>query len=214
MEQFSVTPTPANNNNNNINEEIEHDSLPPAVDYSGVSPSARYQFRALGRGALSDNKIHAAYYLDGFGDSSNRLFCVRWFGNTYPNKALHENITAAERDTLDTKQTETFTSAVWPSTDPKIVFPAPQNTTAANGLLDDIPVRYANKIFYDGVPSKASNEYSAQKYIAVQDGDSLDTKISEVVLKWEYDFGYDSDPSRPFGGVYYETVDTTNSRSS
>ncbi|KAG0018526.1 hypothetical protein BGZ81_010198, partial [Podila clonocystis] len=43
MEQFSVTPIPANHNNNsnsnfNNKEEIEHDPLPPAVDYSGVSP--------------------------------------------------------------------------------------------------------------------------------------------------------------------------------
>lgn len=88
------------------------------------------------------------------------------------------------------------------------MFQALQNTTAANGLLGAIPIRYTNKILYDGVPSKASNEYSAQKYIAVQDGVSLNTKISEVVLKWEYDLaGYESDPSRPFGGVYYETVD-------
>ncbi|KAG0340963.1 hypothetical protein BG004_006208 [Podila humilis] len=32
---------------------IEHDPLPPAVNYAGVSPTARYQFRALGRRALS-----------------------------------------------------------------------------------------------------------------------------------------------------------------
>lgn len=51
MEQFSVTPIPANNFN--TKEEIEHDPLPPAVDYSGVSPSAKYQFRALSRRALS-----------------------------------------------------------------------------------------------------------------------------------------------------------------
>lgn len=51
MEQFSVTPIPANNLN--TKEKIEHDPLPPAVDYSGVSPSAKYQFRALSRRALS-----------------------------------------------------------------------------------------------------------------------------------------------------------------
>lgn len=51
MEQVSVTPIPANNLN--TKEEIAHDPLPPAVDYSGVSPSAKYQFRALSRRALS-----------------------------------------------------------------------------------------------------------------------------------------------------------------
>ncbi|KFH67573.1 hypothetical protein MVEG_06305 [Podila verticillata NRRL 6337] len=51
MEQFSVTPIPANNLS--TKEKIEHDPLPPAVDYSGVSPSAKYQFRALSRRALS-----------------------------------------------------------------------------------------------------------------------------------------------------------------
>lgn len=171
MEQFSVTPIPAHNNNNSSNfnakEEIEHDPLPPAVDYTGVSPSAKYQFRALGRRALSyhrrqrvtnvcclvlwpivlvlicfaisvtsggdskktytlafcsneadpatsppvsnldkgkaelfskDNKFHAAWYpSEFFGQSRNQLPCVRWFGNTYPNKAPYENVTAADR---------------------------------------------------------------------------------------------------------------------
>ncbi|KAF9357986.1 hypothetical protein BGX26_002719 [Mortierella sp. AD094] len=32
---------------------IEHDPLPPAVDFNGVTPTARYQFRALARRALS-----------------------------------------------------------------------------------------------------------------------------------------------------------------
>ncbi|KAI1321577.1 hypothetical protein EDD11_003057 [Mortierella claussenii] len=32
---------------------IQHDPLPPAVDYAGVTPSARYQFRGLARRALS-----------------------------------------------------------------------------------------------------------------------------------------------------------------
>lgn len=34
-------------------DEIEHDPLPPAVDFSGLKPSTRYQFRALTRRALS-----------------------------------------------------------------------------------------------------------------------------------------------------------------
>ncbi|GJJ67951.1 hypothetical protein EMPS_00297 [Entomortierella parvispora] len=33
--------------------ELEHDPLPPAVDFSGVHPTARYQFRALARRAVS-----------------------------------------------------------------------------------------------------------------------------------------------------------------
>ncbi|KAF9127553.1 hypothetical protein BGW39_005784 [Mortierella sp. 14UC] len=38
----------------NINPHLhEHDPLPPAVDFSKVSPTARYQFRALARRALS-----------------------------------------------------------------------------------------------------------------------------------------------------------------
>ncbi|KAG0330255.1 hypothetical protein BG000_011770, partial [Podila horticola] len=166
MEQFSVTPIPSHSCSNfNTNEEIEHDSLPPAVDYWRVSPSAKYQFRALGRRALSyhrrqrvtnicclvlwpvilvvicfvisqpiseesnkfykllfcsneadpatsrtfspnkaldelisdDNTAHAGWYPDRFFDgTSNRLPCVRWFGNTYPNKAPYENVTAAD----------------------------------------------------------------------------------------------------------------------
>ncbi|KAF9306749.1 hypothetical protein BG003_000886, partial [Podila horticola] len=345
MEQFSVTPIPAHNNNNNssnfnTNEEIEYDSLPPAVDYSGVSPSARYQFRALGRRALSyhrrqrltnicclvlwpvilvlitfgialtsggdskksyklafctneadpatsssfvlekapaelisrDNKIHAAWYPSLFiGGHSNNMPCVRWFGNTYPNKAPYENVTAADRAMPDSyyapppsggwfnleearnktrsngrlpeilyqhninqtvfyvsanadvaralglpaNVTETFTSAVWPPTDPKIVFQGPQNATAANGLLGAIPVRYANGLHYDrdsrGVykDSEPSKWYSAQKFIAVQDGAALDTKIREVVLKWAASLNTygDGEVLKPFGGVYYEAVD-------
>ncbi|KAF9429270.1 hypothetical protein BGZ76_001576 [Entomortierella beljakovae] len=47
-----------NNNNNDSNKDsidqgLEHDPLPPAVDFSGVKPNARYQFRALSRRALS-----------------------------------------------------------------------------------------------------------------------------------------------------------------
>jgi len=34
-------------------EEIEHDPLPPAVDFTGLKPSTHYQFRALARRALS-----------------------------------------------------------------------------------------------------------------------------------------------------------------
>ncbi|KAG0314656.1 hypothetical protein BG000_005473, partial [Podila horticola] len=170
MEQLSVTPIPAPNNSNsnsnfNTKEEIEHDPLPPAVDYTGVSPSAKYQFRALGRRALSyhrrqrltnicclvlwpillvlicyaiymssggeskkpymltfctnqadpatsfsfglgavyddyvseDNKYHASWYPSQFfNQGSKTLPCVRWFGNTYPNKAPYENVTAAD----------------------------------------------------------------------------------------------------------------------
>ncbi|KAG0021690.1 hypothetical protein BGZ80_001901 [Entomortierella chlamydospora] len=33
--------------------DIEHDPLPPAVDFNGVTPTTRYQFRALARRALS-----------------------------------------------------------------------------------------------------------------------------------------------------------------
>ncbi|KAF9307177.1 hypothetical protein BGZ74_009883 [Mortierella antarctica] len=351
MEQFSVTPIPAHNNNNSSNfnakEEIEHDPLPPAVDYTGVSPSAKYQFRALGRRALSyhrrqrvtnvcclvlwpivlvlicfaisvtsggdskktytlafcsneadpatstpvsnldkvkaeliskDNKFHAAWYpSEFFGQSRNQLPCVRWFGNTYPNKAPYENVTAADRampdayyipppaggwfnleeirkkwyeaETESTSNTrflraspaifyrddinqtvfyaaanadvvralglpanvtETFTSAVWPPVDPKIVFKGPQNATAANGLLGAIPVRYAYNVQYDrdSSDSKSSNKYSAQKFIAVQDGASLDTKVREVVFKWADGLGgYRNDPLKPFGGVYFEALD-------
>lgn len=56
MEQFSVTPISANHNNKhrfNTKDGMEHDPLPPAVDYSGVSPTSRYQFRAMSRRALS-----------------------------------------------------------------------------------------------------------------------------------------------------------------
>ncbi|KAF9413574.1 hypothetical protein BGZ94_000677 [Podila epigama] len=55
MQQFSVTPIPASSSNNTDDHEhgIEHDPLPPSVDYSGVKPTARYQFRALSRRALS-----------------------------------------------------------------------------------------------------------------------------------------------------------------
>ncbi|KAF9085053.1 hypothetical protein BGX23_010001 [Mortierella sp. AD031] len=41
------------NNNSNSQLDHEHDPLPPAVDFSNVTPSARYQFRALARRALS-----------------------------------------------------------------------------------------------------------------------------------------------------------------
>ncbi|KAG0028429.1 hypothetical protein BGZ82_008437, partial [Podila clonocystis] len=352
MEQFSVTPIPANHNNHsnsnfNNKEEIEHDPLPPAVDYSGVSPSAKYQFRALGRRALSyhrhqrvtnicclvlwpiilvlvcfaisvtsgpdskksyklafcsneadpatsssfalnkvpaelisrDNKFHAAWYPSTlFSTRTDRLPCVRWFGNTYPNKAPYENVTAADRampdafytpppaggwfnlDEIRSLQrektasisryyapppelfnmrdinqtvlyaaanadvarslglpanvTETFTSVVWPPTDPKIVFQGPQNATAANGLLSAIPVRYAFEMQYDNESrgnskdSKRSNKYSAQKFIAVQDGAALDNKIRDVVFKWADDMdGYRSELFKPFGGVYFEAVD-------
>ncbi|KAF9104757.1 hypothetical protein BGX27_009947 [Mortierella sp. AM989] len=47
----------SNNNDNgsklHSDVEIEHDPLPPAVDFTGVTPTARYQFRALARRALS-----------------------------------------------------------------------------------------------------------------------------------------------------------------
>ncbi|KAG0313847.1 hypothetical protein BG000_005730, partial [Podila horticola] len=69
----------------------------------------------------------------------------------------------------------------------------PQNATAANGLLGAIPIRYAYDLQYnssnrDTRDSEPSKNYSAQKYIAVQDGASLDNKI-------------------PFGGAYFEAVD-------
>ncbi|KAF9309113.1 hypothetical protein BG003_010210, partial [Podila horticola] len=316
MEQFSVTPIPAHNNSNsnsnsnfNTKEEIEHDPLPPAVDYTGVSPSAKYQFRALGRRALSedsnkfykllfcsneadpatsrsfspnkaltelisdDNTAHAGWYPDRFFDgTSNRLPCVRWFGNTYPNKAPYENVTAADRAMPDAfysppppggwfnlretelnwratrshpvgflflmsdinqtvfyasansdvaralglpaNVTETFTSAVWPPTDPKIVFQGPQNATAANGLLGAIPIRYAYDLQYnssnrDTRDSEPTKKHSAQKYIAVQDGASLDTKIREVIFEWaeSYESWERQSPLKPFGGAYFEAVD-------
>ncbi|KAG0008224.1 hypothetical protein BGZ81_004231, partial [Podila clonocystis] len=318
------------------------------VDYSGVSPSAKYQFRALGRRALSyhrrqrvtnicclvlwpillvlicfaiystsgpdsknsytvafcsneadpvtsssfgylnkvkaefiteDNKFHAAWYpSELYSKRSDSLPCVRWFGNTYPNKAPYENVTAADRAMPDAfytpppaggwfnldeirKQwslqrgknfryyvpapeilsmrdinqtvlyaaanadvaralglpanvTETFTSVVWPPTDPKIVFQGPQNVTAANGLLGAIPVRYAFDIQYDSDISgnfkdaKRSNKYSAQKFIAVQDGAALDKKIRDVVFNWADDMvSHRPQLTKPFGGVYFETVD-------
>lgn len=40
-------------NNNSDPHLHEHDPLPPAVDFSNVTPTARYQFRALARRALS-----------------------------------------------------------------------------------------------------------------------------------------------------------------
>ncbi|KAF9299988.1 hypothetical protein BG003_003493, partial [Podila horticola] len=85
------------------------------------------------------------------------------------------------------------------------------NATAANGLLGAIPIRYAYDLQYDydgRGESKKSQNYSAQNYIAIQDGPSLDTKIREVVLKWADDLsGYRSKPFKPFGGVYFEAVD-------
>lgn len=111
---------------------------------------------------------------------------------------------------LPANVTETFTSAVWPPVDPKIVFQGPQNATAANGLLGAIPVRYAYNVQYDrdSSDSKSSNKYSALKFIAVKDGASLDTKVREVVFKWADDLGgYRNDPLKPFGGVYFEALD-------
>ncbi|KAG0008266.1 hypothetical protein BGZ82_004771, partial [Podila clonocystis] len=116
---------------------------------------------------------------------------------------------------LPVNVTETFTSVVWPPTDPEIVFQGPQNATTANGLLGAIPIRYAFEMQYDNdsrgssKDSKQSNKYSAQKFIAVQDGAVLDNKIREVVLKWADDINHygSEDMFKPFGGVYFEAVD-------
>ncbi|KAG0346976.1 hypothetical protein BG004_000386 [Podila humilis] len=174
LQSLSCTHIHASNNKNKVHE-IEHDPLPPPVDYSGVTPTTRYQFRALGRRALSyhrrkritniiclviwpimmvviclalsstgqqdkaknyreayctneadpvtsayiesidmlakmdsQNRIHSAYYPIGFMGTSNDVkyarpsSCVRWFGQTYPNKAPYENVTAADRAMPDT----------------------------------------------------------------------------------------------------------------
>ncbi|KAG0373183.1 hypothetical protein BGX24_012036 [Mortierella sp. AD032] len=144
----------------------QHDPLPPAVDFSKVSPSARYQFRALARRALSyhvrqrtsnicclviwpvllvvlcliftligggeankaskfaafcvndadpltsttlelgklplgpngNTRIPVAWYPTSMWSSSRAsdpLPCVRWFGESFPQKAPYENTTAA-----------------------------------------------------------------------------------------------------------------------
>lgn len=47
-------------NNNSDSHLHEHDPLPPAVDFSSVTPTARYQFRALARRALSYHRRQRA----------------------------------------------------------------------------------------------------------------------------------------------------------
>ncbi|KAF8976612.1 hypothetical protein BGZ46_008121 [Entomortierella lignicola] len=162
-----------NSNNNNgilqdqkphVEVNIEHDPLPPPVDFTGTTPTARYQFRALARRALSyhrrqrinnivclvlwpivlillcllaanvgggngSSKLYyqgdvpfctnevdlqkngvfglgkiedpapaAAWYpLSFWNDASfapNPLPCVRWFGESYPQKAPYEIVSA------------------------------------------------------------------------------------------------------------------------
>ncbi|KAF9154195.1 hypothetical protein DFQ26_000319, partial [Actinomortierella ambigua] len=120
--------------------------------------------------------------------------------------------------------------AIWPPTDPSVVYMTPNNTVST--LLGNIPVRYTNQF----IPSKASSPddpaemglFRASRFLPQPDAAAMDKIILEMVTRHinpppmpsGREFDVDAPPQNltefegdePFGGLFIESVDLDQMR--
>ncbi|KAF9968926.1 hypothetical protein BGZ73_009016, partial [Actinomortierella ambigua] len=116
----------------------------------------------------------------------------------------------------------TPSTAIWPPTDPSIVYKTPNNTISS--LLGNIPVRYANdiKLQMDGPnPREKIGVFKTSKFFHLPDAVSMENKVLEMVSRQlnpprHYSTGKDgSQPiipeefegDQPFGGLNIDSLD-------
>ncbi|KAG0249332.1 hypothetical protein DFQ27_000207, partial [Actinomortierella ambigua] len=196
---------------------------------------------------LVDNKINAAWFPDRLTSGyPSALPCIRWFGDHIPS--VHaipgRHVVQPQRGSMGksclknavgqfpnvTLIFATPPDAIWPPTDPSVVYMTPNNTVST--LLGNIPVRYTNQF----IPSKASSPddpaemglFRTSRFLPQPDAAAMDKIILEMVTRHinppsmpsGREFDIDAPPQNltefegdePFGGLFIESVDLDQMR--
>ncbi|KAF9150450.1 hypothetical protein DFQ26_001602, partial [Actinomortierella ambigua] len=157
-------------------------------------------------------------------------------GRTYVGfKAVEQNVFVSYPEGLKnavgqfpnvTLNFTTPAAAIWPPTDPSIVYMAPNNT--ASTLLGNVPVRYANDFRSVGSgPDRSENGvFRTSRFLPQPDAAAMDKIILEMVTRHLAPPQYSLRPGapqppptptefqgdEPFGGLFIDSVDMDQMR--